>query len=290
MHRRRFPFWALILGLFVGGAGGLAYAWILNPVEYVRVAPHQLGPEEQRAYILLVSQAYLYDNDLEQARARLEALHLQNPGNAVAVQADSLLAQGGASEDVQALAILAEALGGKAMAVAIFSGTVAPTASANKVEFSPTPITEIASPTFTATPTQAPTSPADTATPTPVPETDLDLVTRYVICQDDYPQGRIEIYVYNSAGQGIPAVRVLVEWDSEQDQFFTGLKPEVESGYADFQMEENRVYTVTLIDLAEPVVGIDSAPCTTESGQQAIPTYQLIFEPPPPTPPDAEDE
>jgi hypothetical protein len=71
----------------------------------------------------------------------------------------------------------------------------------------------------------------------------------------------------------------MVEWEEQQATFFTGLKPDVDPGYADFEMEPNRTYTVTLVGFSEPVLGIDSHACETPSGTAQAPTYQLVFAP-----------
>ena len=60
----------------------------------------------------------------------------------------------------------------------------------------------------------------------------------------------------------------------------TGLKPEISPGYADFEMEANQTYSVTLPGLSEPVLGVSSAECATdESGTVQIPSVQLVFQP-----------
>lgn len=110
-------------------------------------------------------------------------------------------------------------------------------------------------------------------------DTTLKLIAKDPICRDDYPPGRIEVYVNNAEGNGIPAIEILVEWADQQATFFTGLKPEIDPGYADFQMAPNQTYTVTLVGLAEPVLGIDSHACETSSGTAQTPTYQLVYEP-----------
>ena len=121
-------------------------------------------------------------------------------------------------------------------------------------------------------------------TPTPqiIKETDLNLVERETICETGSDSGRIEILVLNRDEIGIPGVEILVEWGDEEektDTFFTGLNPTVNPGYADFDMIADQVYSVTLVDLAEPVVGLDSENCLTGAGEESIPTYRLIFAP-----------
>ncbi len=279
--RQPFPWFALLLGLLLGSAGGLAYAWFLNPVDLINIGPDQLLPGDQRAYVLLISEAYLQNYDLERARARLSALRVRDVASLVSEQADRALLNGDDPREIRALAALAEALGANPLAAEVFSGTVQPTSPT-------TPVTITATfegmPTLTPT-SENPTATAAPATPTLIPTStfltgsELDLIALERLCEDSYPAGRLEVYVRDSLGRGIPGLEIHVDWEGQQDRFFTGLKPEVDPGYADFQMEPGKMYTVTLVGLAEPVVGIDSSLCMTASGQAIVPSFQLVYAP-----------
>ena len=280
-HYPRFPWAALIVGLVLGLVGGLAYAWFLNPVNFVNISPSMLSEDDQRDYILLVAEAYLQDGDLDRARMRLAALGSRDVAERVTVLADNAFLRGDDPERVRALAALSEALGQRSMAADVFSGTTAPTTPPELL--TPTATFEgMPSPTPSQSPATAfPTTSLEIPSPTPdlFPKTDLSLIDRGIICEDDYPSGRIEVYVYDGSGQSVPGIEVLVEWEGGQDRFFTGLKPDIDPGYADFELEGDRVYTVTLVGRAEPVLGIDSAGCLTPAGRTAIPTYRLTFAP-----------
>lgn len=275
----RFPWVMLVIGLALGLIGGLLYAWFLDPVTYVDVAPNLLHSEDQQAYILLVSEAYLQDKDLERARIRLNALGARDVGQMVAEQADAAFLSGAPIEQVRALTALAEALGASPLAAEVFSSTLA----------APTPLSlATATPTFGAMPSPTPSSTPLTPTPTPeppsptpvpIPNAAFSLRERIIVCTDDAPHGRIEVYVYDEAGQGVPAVEVLVEWSGGAERFYTGLKPDVHLGYADFDMQPNLIYSVTLVGLGQPVVGLEANACETSSGQSVMRTYRLIFTP-----------
>jgi hypothetical protein len=280
---QRIPWLIIILGLLIGAGGGLAYAWLVNPVNLIDVAPFQLVPADQEAYIVLISEAYMQDGDLDRARSRLEALEIQDPATLVSDIADTALLNGRDPREIRALASLAEALGGHSQAADLgFTGTSQPTIGAS----TPTP-------TFESVPTLTPTLdsgsatatlniPTATATPDFVQETDFELISAKPFCDDDHTGGLIEVFVYNDLEEGIPGLQIKVEWEGREDIFYTGLKPDVSPGYADFTMEANKLYTVTLVGLAEPVVGtVDSSPCTTESGERLTPTFRLIFGPAP---------
>jgi hypothetical protein len=278
MRRRSFPWGALLLGLVLGLAAGLVYAWFLNPVRWVNIAPDRLNASSQREYILLTAEAYMQDGDIDRARARLAALDARDIGGLVAVNADSALLRGADARTVRALSTLAEALGASPQAADIFSGTMAPTAgpAATATPAEPEEAITLTPVVSTPTPTIIPTV---TITPNPFAGAEFGLIEREITCEDDGPAGWIEVYVYGAFGESIPGIEVLVTWSDGQDTFFTGLKPEIDAGYADFDMTANTIYSVTLVDLSEPVLGIGAEACTTPSGRTSIPTYRLVFVP-----------
>ena len=110
--RTRFPWLALVIGLLAGLAGGLYYAWFLNPVRFVNVSPQQLNLDDQQAFIRLIAEAYLQDGDLDRARSRLAGLGLRDMAENITVQADEIYLRGGDPSEIRALTTLAEALGG----------------------------------------------------------------------------------------------------------------------------------------------------------------------------------
>jgi len=277
-----FSWGALILGLAIGIGGGLAYAWLINPVRYENIGPRQLAATDQDQYVLMVSHAYSADLDLARAQKRLETLGQADSAAHVSALADAGYVHGSDPNDIRALTVLAEALGGHPLAAEVFSGTLP---APNNADGSATGTFEgIASltptsqePSATPTPEIAVTA---TSTPISIPENaTMKLTVLKPICVESDAAGRLEVYVVDQAGGGIAGVEIQVSWDGDSDSFFTGLKPEISSGYADFQMEPNLTYTVTLPGLSEPVVGINSADCLTETGQTTTPGYQLVFQP-----------
>jgi len=277
-YRKSFPWLPLLVGILLGIAGGLYYAWVVNPVNFVDIAPNRLNDDDKAVYILLVGEAYLSDGNLARARARLDLLGERDIAKVVSIQADSAFLRGAGPQEVRALVALAEALGVPPLAADIFSGTVAvlPTRTGP-----PTPTFEaMASPTPAPSPVLPSTPAAAPPTPTAVlVASQYDLISLNASCPDQGPRGLIEIYVGDGFGNGIPAIEVLVEWEEGRDVFFTGLKPQINPGYADFQMEPDRRYSVTLFGLSEPVLGIESTTCQTDTGQFVLPSYQLIFAP-----------
>lgn len=276
-QRQGISWGVLLFGLATGVIGGLLYAWILNPVEIDDITPYQLNADNQKAYLLLISEAYLQDGNLERAKSRLAQLGNAEIRDVLAQLADDAYLKGRDISEVQAYTALAEALGAQPKAAEVFSGTLAVPSMQQTASLEPSASPR---PEPTTVPTSDEVVPTATATAIQIPpNTSLKLAAMQTICKDDYPAGRLEVYVLDSSGAGIPAIRIQVTWDAGKDEFATGAKPQVSPGYADFDMQPNQTYSVTLIGKSEPVVGISSALCQTESGAVQMPTYQFVFQP-----------
>jgi hypothetical protein len=103
--------WMMIIGLLTGMGGGLWYGWVVNPVEYKDTDISHLYVAYQDEYVLMASEAYALDGDLDTARARIALLSLPDPANAVADLAERAITHNAPLSDVQALARLATAMG-----------------------------------------------------------------------------------------------------------------------------------------------------------------------------------
>lgn len=101
----------LVVGVLIGVAIGLAYTWVISPVQYVDTAPDSLRADYKTDYVTMIAQAYAADGDLDLARARLATLSLSDPGQYVAGLAAAEIRRGAPLDDLRALAALAAALG-----------------------------------------------------------------------------------------------------------------------------------------------------------------------------------
>jgi hypothetical protein len=99
--------WYLFTGFVLGIAIGLLYSWLLSPVEYSDAAPSLLRDEYKDHYRALVALAYLYNQDLDRAQARLDLLEDSNATQKLAEQAQRYLASGQDQHAAQALGLLA---------------------------------------------------------------------------------------------------------------------------------------------------------------------------------------
>jgi len=104
-----------------------------------------------------------------------------------------------------------------------------------------------------------------------------------VLCDDNIVSGGLlRIYVRDRLGSGVPGVNVKVIWSGGEDAFFTGLKPDIDPGYADFQMESGQLYQIQLagVDFAGQTleVTIDNDALCPNLPDNIKPSWQVVFE------------
>jgi hypothetical protein len=255
----------LLIGLIIGLAGALYYAWLVDPVIYVDASPSRLRDDFKAEYIFLVSQSYAADGDWPRAQRRLNALADPDIGQAVAAELERALRQGESAAKARNLALLAAQLGVNSPAVAIF----APTPAAPPVD-TPTPTLVAPTPTPTISPTPPPTlTPTATATatavPSPTPRPAYRLLSQERVCPLNAPAPRIEVVTVNAFLQQEPGVAILVSWEGGLDRFYTGFQPELGAGYGDFLMSPDISYSVVLEVGSPAVSGLQIELCQ-ESG------------------------
>lgn len=236
-RRAKVGLWAA-LGLLVGLAAGLVMAWVVWPVQYTETDPSDLMPERKALWVDLVADGYALTGDLDAARARLNTLGVSDPGAFVAQVAEARLDEGASLPHVRAMARLAERLGGITARLLVYIATPAPTPTAT-----PSP-----QPTSTATPSPTPTpTPTPAPTPTQAPSVQVfRLVGKEYVCVPGAGPDGIAVFVLDEEERGVPGIRIEVTWSGGADAFYTGLKPEVDPGFADFAMEPGVAYTVTV--------------------------------------------
>jgi len=126
-----------------------------------------------------------------------------------------------------------------------------------------------ATPTVTRTPTPVPTNllatPTDsfpTLTPTSTPMPDFVVVSRDSVCESS-ATSQIRVNVQAVDGSGLPGVDVWITWDGGADRFVTGLKPELGTGFGDFDMQPDVSYRVGAgaQSALALVSGLRAAPC-----------------------------
>lgn len=276
--------WYLLTGLILGVGLGLVYAWMISPVEYVDAGPYSLREDFKDQYRLMIALAYMADDNFERAKARLDQLKDPNIAQTIAMQAQRFLADGRPEMETRAIGMLAVALGeGPLPTRSVTTGETpkveTTTMTPTLVVANPSASTEIPGEAISETgSTLQPTAtPLPTRTPTATPGEPFLLAQQDLICDPALSSALIQVQVYDAAGQAVPGVEVIVSWEGNEEHFFTGLKPELGLGYADFTMTIDETYTLHLADGGEPVTNLTVAECEGDGGARYYGSWSLVF-------------
>jgi hypothetical protein len=263
------------VGMAIGLGLGLLITWQVWPVEYYDTDPVDLRNEHKDDYVVMIAAAYAQDRDLGTASLRLGELGLEDAKQTV-LGLFQRYGEAAYEEETRSLALLAYDLGVTDVSLLPYiaqpTATPEPTATLKPTrteqeeppptvtpteappEPSPTPTESPAEPTATATrpPPTATPSPTGTpvASPTPLPAGDFDyqLVERSDLgCSSERDGDYILVYVQDENERGLGGVEILVTGPDVEDSFFTGLKPEVDSGFADFLVTASGSYSVEVV-------------------------------------------
>ncbi len=280
--------WYLLTGLLLGLVLGLFYAWKISPVRYVDTDPAMLRLDFKDQYRLTIALAYLSTGNLERAQARLALLGDGDPVGTLREQAQRWLAQGDLRGESRALLTLATALdqAGQGMTAPPPSETPLLAASEERSSL----LTPVGTLSPTQTPLLTPSSPATrwltppasptprpTRTPTPTPGAPFRLVEHKTVCDSNLPEGLLQIEVRDGVGRPLAGVEIVITWPGGEEHFFTGLKPEVGDGYADYQMTPGILYALQLKPASTLLTDL-SAPSCREQGEEYWGSLYLSFE------------
>lgn len=284
--------WFLLTGLIIGGVIGLVFAWKVSPVRYVDTQPSTLREDYKDQYRALIAAAYVADGNLPRAMYRLEkALGDKDIARVLTVQAQRALAEGRPAEEAHALGLLAVAVSSGSNSVP-GSPHIDPTITpvpvvdptgwlSSTVMARPSPPPGATQP-FTATQEQVNPAPAITLLPTltPTPNPAAAFVLKdgpELLCSPNLKAPLLIVDASDKAGAPIPGVEVVVNWTGGEDHFYTGLKPELGLGYADFSMNPGVAYTIHLGDGGQPVTNLGAAECETSSKQRYWGSWKIDF-------------
>ncbi|NLE51927.1 MAG: hypothetical protein GX613_11025 [Chloroflexi bacterium] len=283
----RGPWIAVVIGLAIGVGLGLFYTWELDPVIERNTAPWQLSPAAREDYVIAVAMSYAHTGDLTRAFDRLRAVapdrNVWQMVADIACQRHRTI-QIATNSDIlvmRALEQLYRPQGAQGCAdgqyptpapVVFNTPTPMPTLAVSPASVATkTPVTELAP--LTATPEPLPTNP---------PTSDRFIIARVESFCDPDLDGIIEVRVFDMSGQGVRGMPVQFTWSGGQrDQAFTGLKPGREPGYADFQMEPDRAYQVSVPGLVSDPRSLEAVPCQVQAGSETVTrttSYRINFQ------------
>ena len=268
--------WYLLTGLILGLILGVVYSWVISPISQVDTHPSLLRTDYKDIYRSLISRAYQSNNNLPRAEARLELMGDDEPALALAAQAQRFLAEGGDNEMAIILANLSAAIQNAELA----NNPVPPTVTAADPEITSTASPETAendgnSPEATAATTEHPDW---TPTPAPTESPPFILQDSSPICDPTLGESLIQVIATNGAGDGIPGVAIQIALGTDPNEvFYTGLKPELGLGYADFSAEPGLTYQVEIPDSGLIVPEIEVPTCQNESEESYWGSWEIYI-------------
>ncbi len=283
--------WAVLLALLIGIGLGLAYAWVISPLQIVDAEPVALRPDFKDQYRSAIAAAYAATGDLTRAQARLSLLKDADPIEALNAQAQRMLANSESFEEADQVAALASALDQNGISQPAATQTsiveiVNTTVTSPTSTFPPPPseppiqLTETPQPVETQPVTQGASTPRPTRTPVPTFGSPFALTGQESVCDPNLPDGLLQVLVLNSSRRQMPGVEILITWEGGAENFFTGLKPELGNGYADYLMTPDITYTVQLRLGSDIASGLTTPTCQTPDGATFFGGIKLTFQQP----------
>lgn len=287
---RRIP-WDILLALLVGLGAGLVYAWMISPLGVADAGPMALRADFKEQYRSAIAAAYAATGNLARAQSRLELLQDPNPVEALNAQAQRMRADTESFAQADAVAELAAALESGSEEI---SNPAVPTGSEPEVQVSATETLENLPPPPTdisilTTDTQQPveteavvvaSTPRPTQTLPPTLGAPFKLTAQDSVCDANLPDGLLQVIVLNSNRRQLAGIKIIITWDSSEETFFTGLKPELGNGYADYTMTPNVTYTVQLASGSDIATSLVTPTCQTPSGEAFFGGIKLTFQQP----------
>ncbi len=251
----------LLLGILLGLGGGLFYGYAVNPVVYGNTTPIDLAGPYKEQYVLMIAAAYNQDGDIARANRRMQVLGLTDPAARVAAFAQQSASRGTGEGTLTLLNNLAAGL----------SAEITPTLKA------PDANNEAIAELATATSVPATVTPlVATLVPTSAPIT-YELLEIDSVCDPTRTTPEITVNLFDSDDKPLAGIPILVKWENNADEFWTGLKPEVSLGYADFAMQAGTLYTLEVGGSALPVRGLIAEDCEDAEGRAYSGSIDLVF-------------
>jgi len=287
--RRSTP-WYLLTGLILGVVLGLLFSLRISPVQYVDTAPKVLRAADKDAYRILVALSYQANGDLGRASQRLAQLRDPAPDGGLTDLAQRLVTDESKIETARAVALLASAMvksGATPTSSSLTKVTAADLVTITPLVGTPFSTLENEQAIHTATPQASATLPVPTGTLQPTVASRITaaptlsppfvLKDRLPVCDPAVEDGLIQVQVQDAAGKPLAGIKITAVWQSGEEFFYTGLKPKINPGYADYRMSEGYTYLVTAGEGGEQASGLTTGSCTSADGTTRLSGWKLTF-------------
>jgi hypothetical protein len=288
---RRIP-WDILLALLIGLGVGLVYSWIISPLRVTDTDPIALRNDFKEKYRSAIAAAYAATGNLTRAQARLALLKDPDPIEALNAQAQRMAANSETFEQADEVAALALALqnGSEDIPTTILPTQAIQEAGVFFTETFPPPpdvpllLTEtpesIETQAVETQPAIVAATPRPTFTALPTLGAPFILTAQDSVCDTNLPDGLLQVIVLNANRRQMAGMKIVITWDGGEEQFFTGLKPELGNGYADYLMTSTITYTVQLAAGSDIATGLIPPTCQTPSGETFFGGMKLTFQQP----------
>ena len=299
---RRIP-WGILLALLAGLGLGLVYAWTISPARVIDSQPVALRADFKDHYRSAIAAAYSATGDLARAQARLSLLGDTDSIEALNAQAQRMLASNASGQsfnEADQVVALASALDQNAVNIPTATPTTRSADNTPDAVNTANVVVTInpATSTFPASTSEIPIEPTETpqtietqttpvaATPRPtrtfIPTagSPFKLTGQESVCDPNLPDGLLQVLVFNSNRRQMPGIEILITWEGGAENFFTGLKPELGNGYADYIMSADVTYTMQLRSGSDIASGLTIPTCQSPSGDAFSGGIKLTFQEP----------
>lgn len=288
---RRFP-WDILFALLLGLGLGLAYAWIISPLRLTDSTPALLRADFKDQFRSAIAASYSATGNLPRAQARITLLGDDDPVETLNAQAQRAITSGGFAQADQLVALASALENGAGLSILATSTPenfepvdIEPTLtlfpSPADLTFVLTETPEIAETQFIETqPVLSTATPRPTRTPLPTRGAPFQLIGQDSVCDPNLPEGLLQVIVYNSSRRQLAGMKIIITWDTGGEEFFTGFKPELGNGYADFLMFPDTSHAVQLAAGSEIATGLIPPTCQMPSGESYLGGYKLTFQQP----------
>jgi len=290
---KKFP-WDLLLTLLAGFGLGLVYAWMISPLQVFDSEPAALRADFKDQFRSSIAASYAATGNLPRAQARLALLKDTDPIEALNAQAQRTLANGGSFAQADQLAALAFVLenGTNPPATATLVAENVEPVTNNAPTITPFPSPEDIPFITTETPQSIETQSEEpqpilatatarpTRTPPPTQGAPFTLTGQDTVCDPNLPDGLLQVVVYNSNRRQLPGIKIIITWENGEEQFFTGFKPEIGNGYADYLMTPDTAYTIQLGLGSDIATDLIAPTCQTSNGETYTGGFKITFQQP----------
>lgn len=290
---KRFP-WDILLALLAGFGLGLVYAWIVSPPELIASEPSALRADFKDQYRSIIAASYAATGNLPRAAIRLSLLGDPHPVEALNAQAQRTISSGDLAGANQLAALASDLENGTNQPPQIFIAATleSPKSPIAEATATPFPSPENIPLELTGTPETLETQlvetqpilntpiPRPTQTPPPTQGAPFRLIGEDTVCDPNLPERLLQVIVFNSSRRQLAGIRIIITWDTGGEEFFTGFKPELGNGYADFVMFPQTSHAVQLAAGSDIATDLVPPTCRAPNGETYLGGYKLTFQQP----------